>query len=69
MEAKSCFQQRLSHVLLALREGRVGYVGRAVAVQGFNDGGYGTEGCENAAGVDWRMVRDVVENSREGEIV
>lgn len=45
------------------RERRIGETGGAVGIEGFYNSGEGAEGSEDAAGVNWRMVGDVVQDA------
>ena len=63
------FDEGAAHGLFAVGELGVGAVGGAVAVEGFNNGGDGAEGCEDAAWMDGGVVRDVVEDTAKGYII
>jgi hypothetical protein len=69
LEDEGGFEECAAGVLFALRERAVRGICCSVAVQGFDDTGDCAEGSEDAAGVDGRVVGDVIENTGEDEVI
>lgn len=61
LDNQSSFEEVASHLLLAFGEVCVGAVGCTVAVEGLHNTGDCSEGCQNAAWVDWGVVRHIVQ--------
>lgn len=69
LQKQGRLQQRLSCVLLALRIGRVGDQGSPISGQHLDHHPHCDEGGEYPARVDGRVVRDVVQDAPEEEVV